>query len=123
MGSDVNYNVGTRSKRFDDIFGSHGINNQNLKGRELLYLYKSNNLKIILSFFAHSNYVTYSNFSDAKSQHRLDNFISSFVFFKQISDCKVTKLGVRSDHAAISVKFRLTAIKFNNNQDDIEVTN
>ena len=33
----------------------------------------------------------------------------------------MTTLGVRSDHAAIKVKFRLTAIKFNNEQDNIEI--
>ena len=43
----------------------------------------------------------------------LDNFISCPGFFKRISDCKVTTLGVRSNHAAIKVKFRLTDIKFN----------
>ena len=51
----------------------------------------------------------------------LDNFISCPVFFKRISNCKVTTLGVRSDHAAIKVKFRLTAIKFNNEQDNIDI--
>ena len=51
----------------------------------------------------------------------LDNFISCPGFFKRISDCKVTTLGVRSDHATIRVKFRLTAIKFNIEQDNIEI--
>ena len=51
----------------------------------------------------------------------LDNFISCPGFLKRISDCKVTTLGVRSNHAAIKVKFRLTTIKFNNEQDDIEI--
>ena len=51
----------------------------------------------------------------------LDKFISCPGFFKRISDCKVTNLGMRSDHAAIKVKFRLTAIKFNNEQDNIEI--
>ena len=56
-----------------------------------------------------------------KSPHMLDNFISCPGFFKRISDCKVTTLGVRRDHAAIKVKLRLTAIKFNNEQDNIEI--
>ena len=33
----------------------------------------------------------------------------------------MTTLGVRSNHAEIKVKFRLTAIKFNNEQDDIDI--
>ena len=58
MGVNVNCNVGKRSKTFKDILGPHGLDHQNLKGRELLYLYKSNNFKILLSFFAHTNYIT-----------------------------------------------------------------
>ena len=51
----------------------------------------------------------------------LDNLISCPGVFKRISDCKVTTLGVRSAHAAIRVKFMLTAIKSNNEQDNIEI--
>ena len=47
MGADVNCNVGTRSPRFCDILGPHGLNNRNTKGRKLLYLYKTNNLKVL----------------------------------------------------------------------------
>ena len=121
MGADVNCNVGTRSQRFCDILVPHGLNNHNTKVRELLYIYKTNNLKILLSFFAHNNYITNRTFSLEKSAHMIDNFISYPAFFKRISDWKVTTLGVCSDHAAIRVKFRLTAIKFNNLQDDIEI--
>ena len=32
MGADVNWNVGTRSPRFYDILGPHGLNNLNIKG-------------------------------------------------------------------------------------------
>ena len=51
----------------------------------------------------------------------LDNFIICGRFFKRISDCKVNRLGVQSDHAAIMTQFRLTAIKFNNDHDDITI--
>ena len=74
------------------------------------------NLKIILSYFKHNNYITYRSFNDKKSEHMLDNFICCDKLFKRISDCKVTKFGVRSDHTAIVTKFRLTSIKFNNEQ-------
>ena len=47
MGADVNCNVGTRSPRFCDILGPHGLNNRSTKRRELLYLYKTNNLKVL----------------------------------------------------------------------------
>ena len=69
----------------------------------------------------HSNYVSYRSFNDAKTPHMLDNFISCSRLFKRISDCKVTKLGVRSDHVAIMTQFRLTAIKFNNVRDDTTI--
>ena len=121
LGADVNYNVGIRSLRFWDILGPHGIDNRNLKGQELLYLYKSNDFKILLSFFKHTNYVSYRSFNDAKTPHMLNNFVSCRRFFKRISDCKVTNLGVRSGHAAIMTRFRLTAIKFNNERNNITI--
>ena len=46
----------------------------------------------------------------------LDNFVCCDQLFKKISGYKVTKLGVRSDHTAIVITFRLTSIKFNNDQ-------
>ena len=94
MGADANFNVSKTSKRFKDILGPLGLDNRNLKGRELLYLYKSNNFKILLSFFAHTNYITYRSFNELKTPHMLDNFISCGKFFKRISDCKVNRLGV-----------------------------
>ena len=51
----------------------------------------------------------------------LDNFVCCDQLFKSISDCKVTKLGVRSDHTAIVTKFRLTSIRFNNEQQESTV--
>ena len=59
MGAEINYNVGVTPKRFSDTLRLHGIDNRNIKGRELLYLYKNNNLKILLSYFKHNNYITY----------------------------------------------------------------
>ena len=42
-------------------------------------------------------------------------------FFKRTKDCKVIKFGVCSDHAAIKVQFRLTAMKLSNDLDDITI--
>ena len=118
MGADINCNVGVTSKQFSDTLGPHGIDNKNIKGRELLYSYKTNNLKIMLSYFKHNNYITYRSFNDKKSAHMLDNFVCCDQLFKSISDCKVTKVGVRSDHTATVTKFRLTSIKLNNEQQE-----
>ena len=115
MGADVNCNVGVTSKRFSDTLGPHGIDNRNIKVIELIYLYKTNNLKILLSYFKHNNYITYRLFNDKKSAHMLENFVCFGQLFKRISDCKVKKLGLRIDHTAIITKFILT-IKFNNEQ-------
>ena len=74
--ADINCNVGIRTRSFSDALGPHGINNRNLKVKELLYLYKTNNPELLLYFFKHTNYITYRSFSEAKSQHMLDNFIT-----------------------------------------------
>ena len=121
MGADINCNVGVTSKRFSDTLGPHGIDNRNIKGIELLYLYKTNNLKILLSYFKHNNYITYRSFNDKKSAHMLENFVCCNQLFKSISDFKVTKIGVRSDHTVIVTRFRFTSIKFNNYQQESTV--
>ena len=121
MGADINRNVGVTSKVSSDTLGPHGIDNRNIKGRELLYLYKINNLKILLSYFKHNNYITYRLFHDKNSAHMLYNFVCYDQRFKSISDCKITKIGVRSDHTAIITKFILTSIKFKNEQQEYTV--
>ena len=49
LGADVNWNVGIRSTMFQDVIGPNGLNNINFKGKDLLYLLKSNQFKILLS--------------------------------------------------------------------------
>ena len=41
----------------------------------------------------------------------LDNLIFSRYFFQRVSDCKLLDFGVRSDHSAIQVTFKVTPIK------------
>ena len=53
----------------------------------------------------------------------LDSFVCCDQFFKRISDCKVTKSGVRSNHSSIMTKFRLISIKFNNKPQQHTVIN
>ena len=86
MGADINFNVGVTSKQFSDTLGPHGIDNRNIKVRELLYLYKTNNLRILRSYFKHKNYIIYISFNDEKSAHMLDNFLCCDQLFKRISD-------------------------------------
>ena len=116
MGADINCNFDITSKRCSNTLVTQGINDRNIKRQELLYLYKMNNLRILLSYFKHNNYITYRSFDDKNSAHMLDNFICCDQLFRRISNCKVAKFWVRSDHTAIVTKFRLTSIKFNNEQ-------
>ena len=51
----------------------------------------------------------------------LENYVCFYQLFKSINDCKVTKLGVRSDHTEIVTKFILTSIKYNNEQQEYTV--
>ena len=69
LGEDVNCNVGIWLTMFWYVVGPHVLSNRNLKGKDLLYLLKSNQFKILLSYYTHDNYVTYRNFSASKSPH------------------------------------------------------
>ena len=59
----------SRQKRSSNTLGSQRINNISIKGRELLYLYKTNNLRNILSYFKQNNYIMYRSFNDKKLAH------------------------------------------------------
>ena len=111
-GQDINANAGVATVRFRDVIGPNGINNRNVKGKDFLFLLKSNKLKLLLTFFKHRNYITYRSFNQLRTPHMLDNFVCSEKFFKRVKDCKVVSTGVRSDHSAIQVTFKLTSIKF-----------
>ena len=86
LGADVNSNVGIQSTMFQDVIGPNGLSNRNLKGKDLLYLLKSNQCKILLSYYTHNNYITYRTFRESKYQHMLDNFICSDKFLKRVTD-------------------------------------
>ena len=106
---------------FQDVIGPNGLSNRNLKGKDLLYLLKSNRFKILLCYYTHNNYFTYRNFSTSKSPHILDNFIFYNKFFKQVTYCEVVTTGARSDQSPIWGKFKLTAIMLNIPKEDMIV--
>ena len=81
---------------FPDVIGPNGLSNRNLKGKDLLYLLKSTQFKVLLSYYTQNNYVTYRNFSASKIPHMLDNFICCDKFFKRVTDCKVVTTGIGS---------------------------
>ena len=111
-GQDINANIGISLPMFNDVLGPNGIRNRNPKGKYLLFLIKPQKLKVLLSYLTHNCYTTWKSFAVGNSSHMLDNFICSESFFKCVRDCKVSNIGVRSDHLAVIVSFKITAIKF-----------
>ena len=88
-----------------DFVGPNGLSNQNLKGKDLLYLLKSNPFKILLFHFTNNNYVTYRNFSASQIPHMLHNSICCDNFLKRVTDFKVATTGAISDHYPIQATF------------------
>ena len=113
--ADTNFNAGVKSKIFRDLIGPNRLDNRNIKGKIFLFLLKVNKSKLILSYFKHSNYVSYRSFDNNEIPHMFDNFIRQSLS-RRIYDGKLVNFGVTSDHTAAVVKFLLTAIKFINAQ-------
>ena len=82
-GHDINANIGISSPMFNDVLGPNGIINRNAKGKDLLFLIKSQKLKVLLSYFTQKCYTTWKSFAIGNSPHMLDNFICSESFFKR----------------------------------------
>ena len=83
---------------FSDVGGPNGIKNLNMKQKYVLYLLKTNNFKIVLSYFTHTNYVTYQSFNSSKTPHMYNNHISCSKYFCRIQDCNLTKYGAKSSY-------------------------
>ena len=109
---DINANVGISSPMFNEVFGPNGIINRNAKGKGLLFLIKARKLKVLMSYFTPKCYTTWKLIAVGNSPHMLDNFICSESFFKLVCDCKLSSIGARSDHLAVIVCFKITAIGF-----------
>ena len=104
---------------FHDTLGPYSLNTRDQKRKDLLCLLKSNHFKLLLSYFHHKNDIAYKSFNVYKTPHTLDNFICCSEFCKRVTNCKTSKHGVKSDHSAVLVKFKLTSIKQNNMKADI----
>ena len=72
---DGNSNVGIRFNMFQYVLGKQGLDNPNVKGRDLLLLLKSNKFKVLLTYFKHSNYNTWRSFKYNRSLHMVYNLI------------------------------------------------
>ena len=66
IGAYVNCNLIIRTPMLCGTIWPHELDSQNQKRKDLLYLLRSNNFKIILSYFNHKNYITYRSFNAQK---------------------------------------------------------
>ena len=57
-GQDINANVGIASPMINEVLGPNVIMNRNVKGKDMLFLIKSQKLKLLLSYFTHKCYTT-----------------------------------------------------------------
>ena len=96
---------------FGDAIVLHGLDNCNAKGKDLLFLLKSNKFIVLLAYFKHSNYTTWIFFNYTRSPHMIDNFICPISFFRRVKYGKVVNIRMRSYHAAILTTFKITVIK------------
>ena len=53
-GHDVNANLGVRKQMYKKVIGTYGLDNRNMKGRNLLGVLMENNLWVVNSFFLSS---------------------------------------------------------------------
>ena len=111
-GHDVNANLGIRSKMYGKTLGPWGIKNRNMKGRRLLGFFSNNQLKIANSFYKKSSYVTWRSFNKTRSPHMLDVIYMSKSFYKCVSNCGISKTGMKSDHSAVRLEFVNRSITF-----------
>ena len=111
-GQDVNANISIQSRTLNDAIGTHGLDNRNAKGKDLLFLLKSIKCRVLLIYFKHRNCTTWRSFNSTRYPHMLDNFICSRPFFCWVKDWKLVNIGMRSNHTAILTTFIFTSIKF-----------
>ena len=107
----TNSNICVRSKMFYGEIKTNEIDNRNAKVIQLLFLLNSIKLRLLLTYFRHSNYTTWRSFKFTIYSQMLDNFICSRPFFFRVKDRKVVNIGMRSDPTAIIATFKIPAIK------------
>ena len=96
---------------FRDALGCHGIYNHNMKGKDLLFLLKSNKHWVLLTYFICSNYTTWWSFNPDKWLHMLDNCVWSQMLFFQVKDWIVVNCVIHSYNKAEQKTSRVTSIK------------
>ena len=101
IGQDSNAEVGI-AKQGDIGLGIYGHSNINGKGIGLRDMIQVMGWFITNTMFQHNIYTTWKNFNaEINSDHQIDHIISNQHGLKQITDCKVSSLGVPSDHSGL----------------------
>ena len=108
----MNENLGVRKQIYKKGIGIYGLDNRNMKGRNLLGVLRENKPRVVNSFFFKRIYTTYRSKFKGKSPHMLDVITCSTSLFKFVSDCGVIPDGVRSDHSAVRMVLLNRSIKF-----------
>jgi exonuclease III len=104
MGGDINAQVGRRDcEEYEDVMGIWGMKERNDKGRSVLEVYMTYNLRVMNTYFEHEEYWTYQSFNEEKTMHMIDLFVVSSALLKRIKGCQVVRDGITSDHRAIKL--------------------
>jgi hypothetical protein len=105
IGHDINANLGIRQVGDErgGLIGPFGIDSQNEKGCAAVNFFQTMNLKVMNTFYQHSDYVTWSNPATG-SQHMLDVWTTNNP--QKFADCRVWREDgiLASDHSAVSPK-------------------
>ena len=119
VGSDINARIGTRtSDKHKQVLEPYGIPRSNTRGKNLVHILGSNNLRVENTFFNHrqDDYVTYTsiptNFHPKGIPSMHDIFACSQSLHKRIHDCKAVPHRAVSDRKAVKLSLMLTLIEF-----------
>ena len=125
IGADINANIGVsteENKLYAPTLGPHGIRKQNSKGKNILELYMSHDLRVMNTHYTAKEGVGYGTWTniprkdgERSKPSMLDVMVCSSGLQKRVQNCKVVEDGLESDHRAVRMEMILTSIKFKEN--------
>jgi hypothetical protein len=108
----MNAQIGCRDcEEFSDILGPFGPRYRNQMGIDLLHTYQGIGLRIMNTWFQHDSHITFQSFNQNGSKHMIDMIAVSQSKTNDITDCKTTRDGIRSDHSAHCLIGKLHSFK------------
>jgi hypothetical protein len=118
MGADINANVGRALQEDDDPFaptlGPHGPSKCYSKGKNLLVVYMSHELRVMNTYYPAKQDVGHRTWTSTLNgeQSMLDVMVCLNTLHKCINNCQVILDGLDSNHRAVRLNLVLTSIKF-----------